>query len=491
MEDENKLDFNFQINLQRLCMIKISTTLWNNKETKRRVRHFFEKSYNRYEEDEVKRNSTQWNKLTRKVIILLKDLSFPRKLNIALNHVTKSIGFHIFNWTKYVTKILKFDIGCAQNTFWSHYGTIDKVKIFISWVEEKKLETSDLFNMACIFCLEEYIPRLWNEIPDEVQENDFYSQTIYTMPKYNIIAYWKNLLIDDVRRNFISSMAVTERVRIERLRASRGYLEDEEFNQRRIDWLYIFANSHSIEENMFRVSVHEGLDLGVEYFWNKLNDRQRERNIDFSMHNAMRKKDEPGYAEILIFFVTKMSITENISLLYEEFFVLEMLLQNWPWEEFFMSVFDRILQCYEKSVDKSLDNYDTKFFYLVQAIVDMMKTEFDLYKTVEGSRYQTLLHETWEKIPESVKNLLAGKRDWTIFSKLFNVEDFKSLALIINYEGFRKEKFSRRKSLISCIKSVFVGLESDRKSELVDRFVNEVGLDDEKIKLKTEFRSCL
>ncbi|XP_033216313.1 uncharacterized protein LOC117172464 isoform X2 [Belonocnema kinseyi] len=486
--EEERLDFNFEISLQRLCVVKIATNLWEKEEIRQKVLLFFQKNYNRYEEND---NSIGWNKVTKKVLSFLKNVSLPAKLSHSIKHVTKSIGLQIFNWTKYVTKILKFDIICTSEIFWTHFGTIDKRKIFEHWVQTRKLKSSQLFNMACIFCMEDYIPNLWIEIPDYVKTNEFYSETIYTMSKYNLIAYWKNVLLDDMRRNFISTMAVTERVRIERLRAE-GRFENDEFNERRIAWLYIFADSHSTEENMFRVSVLEGLELGVKYFWNKLSDEQRQRNVEFALHTAKGKSEEPEYAEILIFLLTKLSVEQNISLSYEEFFILEMLLKNWPWEEFFTPVFDRILEFYENSTNRDVDNYETKFFYLIQAIVGLMKNDFALYECVEGTRYQNILHETWEKIPESSKILVAGKRDWSIFSKLLNIEDLKSLKMIINHEVFRKT-ITKRNSFISCMKSLFLTLESKNKIELIEKFVSEIGIDEDEIfKLRANFAlSCL
>ena len=287
MRENSKLDFKSEMNLQRLCMMKIATSLWEQENTKQKIRIFFT---NFFPNDDDYLFFKNWDHhLTDDLLIFLKNLPLPSNLIFSLKNLINITGLQICNWTKFVSKILELEINYAEEVFWTNYGTIDRIRIFKNWVDNKKLETCQLFNVACIFCMEKYIPILWNKIPNDVKNNNFYSEKIYKNSIYNIIAYWKNFLEEEMNRRF----------RI-------GY-ENENFPDEIFSWFNICNNSQSIEENLFRISVLDCLEMGVEYFWNTLNDEERERSVRILMKTFYPKRDETEYARILFFLTTELS----------------------------------------------------------------------------------------------------------------------------------------------------------------------------------------
>ncbi|XP_033217715.1 uncharacterized protein LOC117173328 [Belonocnema kinseyi] len=398
MEEGLKLDFKFEIHLQRLCLIKVAVSLWERKEIREKICVFFEELSSK-EDDILIRN---WKfDLTKKVLSLMNNLPLPNFLINTLKHYVSSMGFQIYQWTKFVTKNLGFNIVCTDYIFWTHYGTIDKIQTFKYWYDHRILETSQLFNVACIFCLEDYVPILWNEIPDEVRKNDFYLKKIYTFSIYSLIIYWKKRLGEEIEENFVSFIHSEEWEKILTLRRA-GLLKRDENYHRKMSWLEFCHESFSIEENMYRGAIIEGQELAVQYFWNNLDERCQMRDFEDIMLAIDREKNERGYSDILIFMMTRLKINKALPILYSHS-LWETLLRNFPFEEFFIMALDRALE-----LNKDYGILENKFFWsLVGTILNRIDDERLLFDAGDVSVYEKILQDMWDIIPESARYWVA------------------------------------------------------------------------------------
>ncbi|XP_051166654.1 uncharacterized protein LOC127284960 isoform X2 [Leptopilina boulardi] len=286
MEKINKGKMKPELNLQRLYMLKIATIIWNKNETKQQIDLFFN---NFYPSDDDCFLYQKWNQqLTSNLVAFLHNL--PLSLNVRANLKNSIIitGLQICHWRKFVAKILELNIDASSEIFWTNYGTIDKKRIFHNWYNKKQLKYKKLFNIACILCFDDYIPNLWEKIPEDERFDNFYLETIYTSSSYNVIAYWKNLLQMDDKKHFIIGC-------------------QNENLKRKFSWYQFCNNSQNIEETMFRISMIECLEMAVKYFWYKLNDEQQKRSVRILMKTSYPKKDETEFARILFFLSTKLS----------------------------------------------------------------------------------------------------------------------------------------------------------------------------------------
>lgn len=309
--DENwRVEMRPELNLQRLCMLKIATTLWNKKETKEQIAIFFENFYPSNDDYDLYQN---WNhQLTNNLIAFLHNSSLSLNLKAGLKNTIIITGLQICHWRKFVENILELNIDTSENIFWTNYGTIDKKTIFKNWLNNKQVEITKLFNIACLLCFEEYIPELWENIPDDKKFDHFYLETIYTTSTYNVIAYWKNLLHVDDKKRF------------------RIGIQNENLN-RKFAWNQFCDNSQSIEERMFRISMMECFEVAVKYFWYKLNDEQRKRSVKTLIKTFYSKKDETEFASILFFLSTKLSRERS-----EEYFMVQsILMKHYSVQDFF------------------------------------------------------------------------------------------------------------------------------------------------------------
>ncbi len=80
------------------------------------------------------------------------------------------------------------------------------------------------------------------QVPKAIQENTFYTETIYEEYKFHLIAYWQ-LYLDGALHHLTRYLK----------RVSRDHHK-------------LYDCNHSVEENMFRLSVSQGYELVLSIF---------------------------------------------------------------------------------------------------------------------------------------------------------------------------------------------------------------------------------
>lgn len=480
---DQPVELHFDITLQNLCLLQIGKSFWETDEARQEIEHFFRNPQTVH--DDMEPIPIRWAFLTKRILEPIKHMTYPENLKKPLRHVTNFVGWRIFQWTQYLVGTLKFDISCSKDIILTNCGRIDKLKIFQVWIEKGVLDVTELFNVACIFCLEEYIPVLWRSMPLEKKRTEFYTGTIYTVVKYNLIAYWKSYICGDVQGEFISAVLRIERAEME---GREAVADNDHFGlleRREMSILFIFSDANRIEENMFRLAVYEGMELAVKYFWKKLTLRQRKRHIYYAIQIASRKCTRLEYTDILLFLMSKVTLKENIDLCFKSNNAFEMLLLNRPYEGFFMAILNGCLGFMEILEEAELKR--SRVLSRIYLIVTMMKYDQISYDTLEEGRYQEIFQYAWRRLPETYKICLVETSDWLLLSRLLHLEDFKSLKLIINHPTFRKGTFSKRRAMILCMKTLFEKLVGKRKVYLEDKFADEIGLDEnERINLRID-----
>ncbi|XP_043480446.1 uncharacterized protein LOC122510099 [Leptopilina heterotoma] len=310
MKENDKEKMKPELNLQRLCMLKIATSIWNKDETKQQIAVFFDNFFPSNDDCLLYEN---WNQqLTSNLLAFLHNCPLSLSSRANLKNTITITGLQICHWKKFVVNILELNIDESSDIFWTNYGTIDKKKIFLHWHDKRQLKYSKLFNIACILCFEDYIPNLWEKIPEDERFNQFYMETIYTSSEYNVIAYWKNLLQVDSKKRY------TIGIQNENLK-------------KKFSWYQFCNNSQSIEETMFRISMMECLEMAVKYFWEKLSDDERKTSVRTLIKTNYSIRDETEFARILFFLSTKLSRERS-----EEYFLVQsILMKNYSVQDFF------------------------------------------------------------------------------------------------------------------------------------------------------------
>lgn len=444
-----KMEYEFELNLQRAAMIKIAVSVWERESLKRKIR-------DEYTNNQLKCYDDNWDVLTREVLLQLESIVLPVDLKREIIYMVRSISFKMFSWIDFVAKKLHCDVGVAQEICWTEHGTIDKVKSMESLqVGNPKLKIVNLFNMACYFCNEEFIYKLWEHLPSEKQTCQFYNRELYKKYEHHLVAYWKYC----INHNLPSLVQ---------------YLV--------IDHCNIYNVNYTVEENMLRLCVSEGFELAAKYFWNKLDKDEKRRNLFKSAMAVLKKSTgnyslerKEGYVEIFIFLLKKLSEEEKDELIEEEAgLVLNLFLSAWPWQEFFMPIFEAALD--RLSQEDYID--------LCEIIVDKLTEDHNLGISLQECKFRRILHEVWKKSsPELKESVNVYSNGWYILKNLLSMEDIQSMKMIINDPCLEEE----RAELIADGNTFFSKLIHQNKYNLIEEFIQEILMEHE----TTDFKDSI
>lgn len=424
--------FKFDLNLQRMTMISIAISLWEQSHIRNKIREFltFE-----YKECENLNNEKKWHDITKLILKQIESNTLYSLLKIELTHIIKSIGEKIFNWYEYIRKNIGYDkkesaINYIEKIYWTHYGSIDEVKILKSfWIDNPRLNTTTVYDMACEYALEENIYNLWEQLPREEQNKC--CGHMYTEYKRLILVYWQ-CCRDGNLSLFIRYLETL-------IHSGRTYIHN-----------HLYNRYHSVEENMFRLSVYGGYSKAVEYFWDKLNEEERNRNvisgiqISVTNHNSNFTTIGESYhrqekfVEICIFLINQVRKTykrKTIAHIVNDSFeddiyvcnILRMISPIWPWQDFLGQILDEL-----EAALKEQDNGYTSL-NLLRAITSCMKRDYNLGYVIEKSKYGMILHEAWHKIPACLKSKIAETDPHLdLIQDLLEIWHLPSIKLIIN-----------------------------------------------------------
>lgn len=278
------MQYKFKLNLQQMSMLSIAKSMWKQEDIKDKIRLFFQNDYS----FNKRQNNWKWGTLTTEVIsqfdLLYKEKYLPPGFRNKLEstYIVRLIGFKIFNWTKYITKELKYNIAYAEQICWTADSSIDKLAIFNSWVNNvERLDVNTLYLFACRYCLEESIKDLWQQIQKQGAEQNkieaFSAQNIHIDYQDPLIGYW-----------------------ICRMNKNMTMLTKYEH----------YDKNQSIVENMFKFSVSNGYELATKYFFNQLTEEEKQRNLQKYAQVVVEKsyffKAREEYIDVFIFLISEM-----------------------------------------------------------------------------------------------------------------------------------------------------------------------------------------
>lgn len=424
--------FKFELNLQRMVMINMATSLWEQSHIKNKIQEFltFE-----YKERGNQTNEKKWHDITKLILKQIESNTLYSILKIELTHIIKSIGEKIFNWYEYIRNNIEDDkkesaINYIEKIYWTHYGSIDEVKILKSfWIDNPRLNIATVYAMACEYALEEDINNLWEQIPRKMQNK--YFENIYNEHKCLILAYWQ-CYRDGNLSVFIRYLETL-------MHSGRTYIHN-----------HLYNRYHSVEENMFRLSIYGGYSKAVEYFWDKLNEEERNRNvvngIQISVTSHVPDNTTIGesyyrqekYVEICIFLINQVRTGHKrkpiASIVYDSFeddiyvcSILRMISPMWPWQDFLEQILDEL-----EAVLKAQDNGYIGL-NLLYVITSCMKRDYNLGYVIENNKYGMILHEAWHKIPACLKSKIAETDPHLdLIQDLLEIWHLPSIKLIIN-----------------------------------------------------------
>lgn len=102
----------------------------------------------------------KWEELEKDVANMPESLSLPEMLKSKLLCFIKPIGLQLLVWIDYLGHEFYFD-EVPFKVHWSPLGTIDRAKTAEMLVRDENIDLHTRFEIACRFCLESDISKLW------------------------------------------------------------------------------------------------------------------------------------------------------------------------------------------------------------------------------------------------------------------------------------------------------------------------------------------
>lgn len=452
--------------LQKISLIQLAINFWEDKSIKDEIKIVF--STNKLTEitENEQREKIKWiNKIIKKI----NPMDLTDTIKDYLIFITRQIGEQLIAWLKMIIKKLcRFEnsyptiVDYLDNVQWTSYGTINEIKTFeLLCIEAKRNDTINIiymFEEACLFCLEDFIKLLWKNFSIEkrdawlnIQINDCYT--------IHIFIYWRCWLLNESSSNYLS-----------------------------INYKNTNGFEYSAEENAFRSSALNGNNIAAKYFFEKLNNNEKNRVLietsqlltqefsmeswEFQLINDDSKICGQKNIDLLDFLMTKMSDIVLYDFLKEhKFRVLCMLTECWQYHNLFFKMLNFNWQFIRYS----------HYRYLYQKMIEIVVQEFQYFGIIQGNSLR-LLHEFWKISPLRLKNCIVEKF-WTMSTKIIlTFQDISYLSFIIDDQ----DMLQQRKKLIDNFKNCGDNLILKKQYQVLNSFIGKLLDSDEKSLVKCQ-----
>nr|XP_018914842.1 PREDICTED: uncharacterized protein LOC109042509 [Bemisia tabaci] len=436
--------------LEHLAMLRSAVLMWEQPQIQAKINEYFRTEYSC---KQPKQKKEKWNDLTREVVQLLSLVPLPPSIHCEMVHIVRSLGERLFYWTKYAKNMSIASSDFSKPVFWTPMGTIDQVRIIKTLCSRGgPSNVCSLYQLACNNCLEEYVEYLWQQVPREVQEGPFYLEGIYQQAEFHLVAYWKFFM--EGKLSFLVNLL------------KHMSLEASDF--------YIL--NHPVHENMFRLAVVEGYHAATKYFWAKLDDEQRERNLLKCAILSIEKSNEVlsgnlfsyknhVHVDILVFLLWRMSRVQRLELYSRhKNTVLKMLLYTWPWQGLFLCALEEMWPLFSEQDYQSL----------MHSVMSRLTQDAEQGYPLHHNKFHRIFQAVWRATPPHLKQSV-DRNCWQVLSVLFKVEDISSISMIVNDPDLRE----RRHDLIAEGKSYFTNLIKEEKFELLEQCMEELHFSEE------------
>lgn len=298
-----------------------------------------------------------WKFIECKIFSSLKELELPNELKFKLKNLLQPMGKQICKWvshTRFSCQVYPQFLKPIMFV-WTEKGTLDYIKttrLILECCSDKML----CFHIACIFCIEDVILKLWPDVRHSLLEmintNSFCVNVTSVM-------YWVYYLNDDV----------------EELMSFYEYYGEKDPST--------FA---------FFVKLHERCISSVTYFLQKIPSEKRYRLILTAIHRIVSgTRCHDG--NILLFLFSYLKESDIAQIINENAYSVLASLLDWPCTEHFMAV-----------ANSSWNNLtNSNFLNLFQDIIECV-AEFDM-----GDIYKNLAKQFWKFAPFSFKEYVIQK----------------------------------------------------------------------------------
>ncbi|GBM04971.1 hypothetical protein AVEN_60181-1 [Araneus ventricosus] len=116
-----------------------------------------------------------WRESVYEMLVKISKLGLPESLTKQLIDTVRPMGRHLGRWKVFHEEYLQdshdeeiyFDVPILGKLCWTAAGAVDYRKTAEELIRSDVIDTVKKFKLACLYCLEDYIPLFWQELPTE------------------------------------------------------------------------------------------------------------------------------------------------------------------------------------------------------------------------------------------------------------------------------------------------------------------------------------
>ncbi|GBM87465.1 hypothetical protein AVEN_9562-1 [Araneus ventricosus] len=310
---EKQLKYVLLLSLKEMALRRVAVILWSDSDILASISKFRTSWFSNEESEKEWREIIEHNVKDK----MLK-LELPKSLTKQMIDIVRRIGLQIRRWKECQEDYLRNDgeaiiLPNSAKLCWTTAGTIDYRKTAEELVRCDMLDLVQRYKLACINCLEDYIPLLWEELPEEMK-------VIYGNDKYlcaDLSFCWPHILKGE-HFKLNSLLRTWDRIPL------------------------------SFNQYAFETSVEDGNKSATEYFFQKLTHEEREasvmRTVVAVIRNIFRTRSLylcrfrcQKLSEILCYLLSLMTPDQQMEIFKEHSSGILLRFLDWPWPDLYLA----------------------------------------------------------------------------------------------------------------------------------------------------------
>ncbi|GBM41688.1 hypothetical protein AVEN_46956-1 [Araneus ventricosus] len=337
-----------------------------------------------------------------KVSDKISKLGLPKSLTKLLIDTAKPMGREIPGWKtlheKYLLKSYKkgihFDAPILERLCWTAAGALDYRKTAEELIRSDVIDVVGRYKIACLYCLEDWIPLIWNELPEE--KKLYFYNGIHNL----------HLMIEKLRLQFWWPYII------------RG-------EQSKLDSFFRYSrNPITFHRFAFQYSAAIRNKAAAEYFFQKLTQEEKESSLITTTKELLSfrnwnsgKFPEEKVSEMLRYLLSVMTPDQQMRIFQERpSQVLECFL-HWPLQDRFSEI------------------ADLTWNFLRESDYDSVLRE--MYERFKNSTYyfQMLFKEFFLSIPCDFRKRFVDRqcKSGSYFARILQLQDKEALETTFRY----------------------------------------------------------
>ncbi|GBM82466.1 hypothetical protein AVEN_48629-1 [Araneus ventricosus] len=265
-------------------------------------------------------HSNQWREINEAVEAKVSELAISESLKKRMMHTVRPIGLEMLRWRLLFHEVHIGESGevlymHVPQLCWTSVGAVDFRKTAEWLVRLETLDVVKRFKLSCLYCLEDYISLLWEELPEAYKS------------RFNDL--------DDMY--FIDTQTHLEFYWAYAVKGEESKLHY--FVSRKVD------NVSSLHKLAFEASARGGEKAATEYFLQKLTNEERDSFLfeivcTVALGGCVSGVPKEKYSDVLCYLLCVMTPAEKVQILNRDPGNVLGCLLDWPWQDLFLDIAD-------------------------------------------------------------------------------------------------------------------------------------------------------